>query len=133
MIKKWFSILPATSLLVLSCDPSRRIEMKNKTSDTAEITWKSQEDSIGFNPFVLNNAKELTFKLPPNKHSEMKFSFGLGTWSPQEVEKAIHWIEYFQIKTPKSSMRIDSLPMLRDYLLARRKGIGGSKIEIVVE
>lgn len=126
----WVSIL---TVFLLSCDPSRHIEMKNRSSDTAEVVWKSQEDSIGFNPFVLSNTKTLRFVIPPHAHSSVKLSFGTGTWSPQEVEKAIHFLEYLQISTPRKSLKIESLPALKTYLLQRRKGIGKSKIEIVIE
>lgn len=133
MRKLWLFFLLLVPMFFLSCDPSRRIEMKNNTNDTAEVTWKSIEDSIGFNPFVLNNKKELTFVLPPRKNSEVKLSFGTGTWSPEEVQKAIHLLEYFQIKSANGTLRIDSLPQLKDYLLSRRQGIGKSKIVIVID
>lgn len=119
-------------LMLYGCDPARRIEMKNKSSDTAEFIWKSREDSIGFNPFVLTNNKELKFTIPPHKNSKIKMSFGIGVWSPSEVEKVIFGIESFEILSARHKIRIDSLPQLRDYLLARRKGVGGSKIEIVI-
>ena len=106
--------------------------MINKTNDTAEVIWKSQEDSIGFNPFVLNNKKKLVFVLPPHKHSKVKLSFGMGTWSPEEVEKTIHLLDYFAINAPGQQLKIDSLPLLKTWLLERRKGIGKSKIRIVI-
>jgi hypothetical protein len=40
-------------------------------------------------------------------------------------------METLQIKSPTQNLKIDSLPKLRDFLLARRKG--NSKIEIVIE
>lgn len=106
--------------------------MINRTADTAEVTWKSQEDSIGFNPFVLHNNKELVFVLPPHHHNKVKLSFGIGTWTPEEVEKTIRLLEYFSIKSPRLNLKIDSLPQLRNYLLERRTGLGHSRIVIVV-
>ena len=132
MINVWVPALVLATGFLLSCDPSRRIEMVNKTNDTVEIVWKSKEDSIGLNPFVLNNKKKLEFVLPPEKGSEMKLSFGIGTWSPEEVEKAIHLLEYFEINSPSQHLRIDSMPLLKTWLLERRKGFGKSKIVIVV-
>ena len=107
--------------------------MINRTSDTAEVIWKSQEDSIGFNPFVLNNNRKLVFILPPRKHNKVKLSFGMGTWSPEEVAKAIQLLEYFSIKTPHHSLRIDSLPQLQAWLLERRTGVSNSKIVISID
>ena len=127
-------ILPSLIIysLLSSCDPSRHIEMKNKSNDTAEFVWKVREDSIGHNPFVISNNKELKFLIPPHKNSKIKMSFGMGVWSPEEVEKLIIGIESFEIISARHKIRIDSLPLLKEYLLARRKGVGGSKIEIVI-
>lgn len=133
MMKNWLLLFLLVAAALLSCDPSRRIEMTNRTNDTAEVVWKSKEDSIGFNPFVLNNKKKLSFVLPPHKNTAVKLSFGLGPWTPEEVEKAIHRLDYFEINAAGKTFRIDSLPQLKDYLLARRKGIDKSKIEIVIE
>jgi hypothetical protein len=116
---------------LLSCDPARRIEMKNSSSDTALVIWRVKKDSIGFNAFNLSNNRELKFTLPPKKNSEIKMSFGIGVWSPEEVEKLIHRLESFEIKTPHQNFKIDSLAQLRSYLLARRKGSSKIKIEIM--
>lgn len=117
----------------MGCDPSRRIEMKNRSNDSAEVIWRVKEDSIGFNPFNISNSQELKFKLPPHGRSDIKLSFGVGTWSPSEVEKVINGVESLEIISSTYKMKIDSLPLLRDYLLARRKGFGGSKIQIVIK
>jgi hypothetical protein len=133
MIKLWLQAVALFSTLLCSCDPSRRIEMINRTSDTVEVVWKSQEDSIGFNPFVLNNNKKLVFVLPPRKHNKVKLSFGMGTWTPDDVAEAIHLLDYFSIKSPHQSLRIDSLPQLQAWLLERRTGIGNSRIVISID
>jgi len=119
------------AVCLVGCDPSRRIEMKNYTNDTAEVVWKAKTDSIGFNPFNISNSKELRFVIPPHRNSAVRLSFGIGKWSPAEVEKIIHRLEYFQLTLPSQKLRIDSLAELRDYLLARRKS-GSSIIEIAI-
>ncbi len=65
-----------------SCDPARRIEMKNRRNDTAVVIWKSKEDGIATNPFNISNNRELKFTIPPHKKSKIKISFSDGTWSP---------------------------------------------------
>lgn len=69
--------------------------------------------------------------LPPHKNEAVKLTFGMGTWSKSEVENVIHRMESLQIKSPTQNIKIDSLPALRDFLLAHRKG--NSKIEIVID
>ena len=115
---------------LLGCDPARRIEMKNSSADTAVVIWRVKKDSIGFNAFNLSNNRELKFMLPPKRNSEIKMSFGIGVWSPEEVEKLIHRLESLEIKTTQTKFKIDSLAQLRSYLLARRKG--SSRIEILI-
>lgn len=119
------------TVFLQGCDPSRRIEMKNYSNDTAEVVWKAKTDSIGFNPFNISNSKELRFIIPPHRNSAVKLSFGVGKWTPAEVEKVIHRLEYFQLTLPSQKLRIDSLAELRDYLLARRRS-GSSVIEIAI-
>lgn len=121
---------PVLAACLLSCDPARRIEMKNSSTDTVHVIWRVKKDSIGFNAFNLSNNRELKFMLPPHRNSEIKMSFGTGVWSPEEVEKLIHRLESFEIRTARQNLKIDSLSQLRSYLLARRKG--SSKIQIVI-
>lgn len=123
--------LPVLAGCLLSCDPARRIEMKNSSTDTAHIIWRVKKDSIGFSAFNLSNNRELKFMLPPNRNSEIKMSFGIGVWSPEEVEKLIRRLESLEIKTARQNFKIDSMPQLRNYLLSRRKG--SSKIKILIE
>jgi hypothetical protein len=123
-------LLPALTACLLSCDPARRIEMKNSSADTALVIWRVKKDSIGFNAFNLSNNRELKFTLPPNRNSEIKMSFGIGVWSPEEVERLIHRLESFEIRTGQQNFKIDSLSQLRSYLLARRKG--SSRIQIII-
>lgn len=115
---------------LLACDPARRIEMKNSSNDTAVVIWRVKKDSIGFNAFNLSNNRELKFTLPPYRKEGIKMSFGAGVWSPEEIDKLIHRLESFEIKAPGQHLKIDSMVLLRNYLMERRRGSG--KIEILV-
>ena len=120
-------------LLLFGCNPARRIEMKNMSGDTAQVIWKIQEDSSGQNPFNLSNNKELKFRLPPRgKGSTIAMSFGVGTWSPSELGFMISKVESLEIISARRVVKIDSLPLLKDFLLARRKGVGGLRIQILI-
>jgi hypothetical protein len=130
-MKQYLTLLCVAVAGLCACDPARRIEMRNSTADTAEIIWRVKEDSIGFNAFNLSNNRELKFTLPPNRKAPIKMSFGIGVWSPSEVEKLIQRLEWYQVRSAAGELRIDSLPLLKDYLLSRRKG--SSKIEILID
>ncbi|HUC80619.1 MAG TPA: hypothetical protein VMR70_06860 [Flavisolibacter sp.] len=116
--------------IACSCSPVRRIDMKNTGNDTVAFTWTLNEDSLSNNPFLLSNSKELTFLLYPPRRNEIKMSFGAGNWSPAQVEKLVNHLVSLEIKSATQYMKIDSLPLLKTFLLARRKGIGGGRIEI---
>ena len=115
-----------------SCDPVRIIKMNNKSADTAEVIWTLNEDSLSNNPFLISNSKVLKFTLYPPNRKSIDFSFGPGNWSPQEVQKLVGYLTSMEIISSTQRIKIDSLPILKEFLLARRKGIGGARIEIVI-
>ena len=131
MIKNFVSLIVVAAMLNLSCDPVRRIDIKNSTADSAQFIWTLNEDSLMNNPFLISNSKELKFTLYPPKN-EIKMSFGSGSWTPKEVQKLMGYLTSFEIISPSQRIKIDSLPLLKEFLLARRKGVGGARIEIVV-
>lgn len=119
--------------VLTGCDPLRRIDMVNRTADTVRFTWKLNEDSLMYNPFLLSNSKELSFTLAPPKTTAIKMSFGEGRWTQRDVQKLVGFLTSFAIESPSQKVKIDSLPLLKEFLLSRRKGIGQARIEIVVE
>lgn len=121
------------AVLVCSCSPVRRIDMKNTGTDTVEFIWTMNEDSLANNPFMLSNSKELKFSLYPPKRAEIKMSFGAGNWSLTEVEKLVNKLASLEIKSARQHILIDSLPLLKEFLLARRKGADGGRIEIAAQ
>ena len=131
MIKNLVSLIVVAAMLSVSCDPVRRIDMKNDTADSAQVIWTLNEDSLMNNPFLLSNSKELKFVLYPPKN-EIKMSFGTGSWTPTDVQKLVGNLISLEIISSSQRIKIDSLPLLKEFLLARRKGIGGARIEIVV-
>ena len=131
-MKQFIGLLLLIQTVLLGCDPVRRIDMVNKTTDTVQFTWKLNEDSLMYNPFLLSNSKDLSFTLTPPKLTAIKMSFGQGSWTPGEVQKLVGFLTSFQIKSSSQKLKIDSLPLLKDFLLARRKGLGGARIQIEV-
>lgn len=119
-------------LALLSCNSVRRIDMKNFSADTASVVWTLNEGSLSNNPFMISNSKELKFDLYGPKRNQIKMSFGPGGWSPGEVELLVNKLSSLEIISSTQRIKIDSLPLLKDFLLARRKGVGGGRIEIVI-
>src|SRR5215204_7005639 len=113
-MKRIASLLILGEVFLSSCDPVRRIDMKNESADTAHIIWTLNEDSLMYNPFLLSNSKELKFSLNTSKRKEINMSFGAGSWSPKEVEKLVGHLTSLEIISPKQRIKIDSLPLLRE-------------------
>lgn len=101
-------ILVIVAALAAGCDPARRITMKNIGSDTTQIIWTASEDSIGFNPFVLHNSKELKFTIPPGKNNEVKLSFGVGSWTPEYLETFMKYLKSMEVISRQQSFKLDS-------------------------
>ncbi len=134
--KKLRTILPFLFLFCLiasSCDPMRRINMHNRTSEDAEITWKIKEDSIHSSPFFISSDKEQKFKLAATKPGNAIFlSAGIGTWTPKELRNLVDDLESMVIRWDKGEIKLDTEEEIFQFLLSRRKGIGKDKIVIYI-
>lgn len=122
-----------TVIILLGCDPMRRINMKNNTGDIAEITWFIKEDSILSSPFFISNSQEVVFELKPERQRNLvKMSFGIGTWSEKEIVNLVDDLDSVVIKWNDKTAVLLPENQLKDYLMARRTGIDKSKINIVL-
>ena len=126
-----FLVTAIVAAIGVGCQGVRRIDMRNATRDSVYVIWKLEKDSLKDNPFLISNSEELRFGISP-QHPEIKMSFGRGGWSLKEVQKLSGFLKSLEIISPNRHVKIDSLPLLQEYLLARRKGVGGGTIEIVV-
>jgi hypothetical protein len=122
------------TLLLLSCDPAKRIQMKNNSGADAEIIWTIKEDSIHKSGFYISNSKELKFALKPSKpYNEVMMTLGIGTWSMEAIKNCADDLESLVIRSSKAEVKLETVDAITEFLLARRKGFGKSKIEILVE
>lgn len=129
-----FSLLLVISLAGTSCDPMRRIRMRNHTSGTAEITWTLKEDSLHSSLLYASNTREVVFKLSPDKPGNyINLSYGIGKWSPADVEALADDLESLVIHWNGGEIRLDSSEQIRNYLLPRRKGMDRAKLVINIK
>jgi hypothetical protein len=117
--------------LFFSCDPMRRIDMKNNSSGDVEITWTLKEmDSLYKSPFFLSNSKKIKFKLQQNKpFNEANMSFGSGIWTKEAIDSITNRLDSLEIKSSSGTLKMDSKEM-NAYLMDKRKGLGKRKIII---
>jgi len=118
---------------VFSCDPMRRINMKNATGSDVTITFKIKEDSIHKSPFYLSSDKEQKFLLEKGKkNNDIRLSAGIGTWTPKHLRSVVDDLEALEIKWDKGEIKLESEEDIFNYLLQRRQGLGKDKIVIRV-
>jgi hypothetical protein len=128
----YFALL-FTSILV-SCDPARRINMRNQSAQDVEIIWTIKEDSIHSSHFFISNSKEFKLELKPNTPSvRINMSFGVGTWTPLVIKNLADDLESMLIRWGEHEIKLDTEEKIGDYLMSRRKGIGRRQIWIVVK
>lgn len=121
-----------TAWFAWSCDPMRRINMKNRTDEKAEIIWHIMEDSILSSPLYISNSQEVKFELLPGGRSrDIKMSFGIGRWSPGYLTSVIDDLDSVEIRWNNKTAVLRSHEEMYEYLYKRRRTPDKSKIQIV--
>ncbi len=116
-----------------SCDPMRRINMKNKSGEDVDIIWTLKEDSAKTSPLFISNDTEVKFHLKNKRpHNEANMSFGIGSWNEAMLKNISDDIESLQINSAKDSVKLSTTADIWKYLADRKRGIGKNKIQIMV-
>lgn len=128
------AVLLFSSVNMVGCDPMRRIDMKNKSGQDVEITWKLKDlDSLYKSPFFISNSKTVKFNLKPSKpYNRANMSFGIGTWTPAFLTEITDRLEALEILSQSDTIKLKSSEEINSFLSTRRKGIGKRRIEILV-
>ena len=132
---KYSVIFLLTAIYFLSgCSPFRKINMRNRSGGNVEFTWTIKEaDSLFNNPFFISNSRTVKFELKPEApYNEVKMSFGVGSWPRDSLALLTNSLESLEIKTPSSTIQLNSPEEIYAFLFPRRKGIGNRKIEITI-
>ncbi len=122
-------------VLLISCDPMRRINIKNESGGEAEIIWTLKDlDSLYKSPFFLSSSKKVNFQLQSVKpYKEINMSFGEGFWSIDYLKEVTDRLESLEIKTASGTIKLDSSDQINTFLSARRKGLKNRKIDIIIK
>ncbi|MBA2329937.1 MAG: hypothetical protein H0V91_09985, partial [Flavisolibacter sp.] len=56
-------LLIAVTVFICSCDPMRRINIKNQSNDEAVVIWQIHEDSVLTSPLFIGNDPEVKYTL----------------------------------------------------------------------
>src|SRR5690242_13845325 len=127
-------LLLVFSLLCMSCDPMRRIDMRNNTDQDMEITWTIKEDSILVSPFYMSSSKETKFTLhPESPYNRVFMSCGIGTWTPLAVQDLTDDLDSVVIKHKGGEIKLDTDEEIKNFLFPRRRGFERDKIRIEIK
>lgn len=121
------------SAFLISCNPQKRIIMRNASSDDAEIIWKINEDSVNVSRLYISNSTEVKFHLQPGKpYNFADMSFGIGSWSDAELNNLADDLESLEVKSRNQNFKLSIPDEIKKYLLENRKGFGKTKIRITI-
>ena len=128
------ALLIASVLLILftSCDPLRRVQMRNHTTGPVEFILQLKEDSALHSPLFINNALMVHFKLLPEKpHHLANLSVGIGSWTHMDITDFADDLEAVIIIKDKDTTHITSSAAIASLLYGKRKGLTKSRIVLI--
>lgn len=129
-----FYILIVLAVLIASCDPMRRINIKNRSSDEAEIIWQIHEDSVLKSPLYIGNDPVVKYQLKPNSpYNIIKIPFGYGQWSSDYIKSIADDLKSMIIIKGSDSVHYNSTAQIWQFLEERKKGFGKKRIEILIK
>ena len=120
-------------LALTACDPAKLIVLKNKTDNPAHFRWTVRIDSSCKNEIY--QFKTVTFDLGTSKTDrETTIVFGFGNWPTREVERLVdEKIQSIEIESVNEKITMTNNSKIKNYLLARRRGILRNSITIKLE
>lgn len=132
-MKHTLALLTVVAALLCSCDPMRRINMKNESAGEAQITWTLKEDSALHSPLFISNDTRVKFKLQPTKpYNEAKLSYGSGSWTEAAMKSLADDLEMLEIATATDTVRMKSEGEIWKYLADHKKGVTKKRIHIII-
>ena len=119
-----------TTILLVSCDPIHDIGFVNKTSEDVKV--RIHLDSKIENQDLESVANGDTIVLIIKEKMGANISFGIGSWSTNEIEKAVNSIKNIEIETSDLKTTYKSKNSIRKLLESNINGIV-LKTEIEIE
>lgn len=123
-------LLLIAGVILLSCDPMRRIHIENLSNKEAEIIWKIKEDSILCSPLFISNNPEVKFILAPEPGKVINMSCGIGEWSIKALNEFADDLESVELKWVGGTIKMTNIDSIRSFLFNRRMGLDHGTINI---
>lgn len=118
--------------LLLSCDPSKLIILKNKSDKPAYFTWIIEQDSVlSYSHYALKTGT-LTLGTKTDEREEF-IHFGFGAWPKAEIERFVNTnIKSIEIEGPNTKIKLTDKKEIIHFLSERRHGLLNNFITIKV-
>jgi hypothetical protein len=117
-------------IILPSCDPMRRIYIKNNSNGDAEVTWIIKEDSILSSPLFISNNPEVKFHLAPKPNKVINMSCGIGEWSIEALDNFVDDLESLELKWVGGAIKMTNVDSIKNFLYNRRIGLDHGTISI---
>jgi hypothetical protein len=127
-------LLIVSSVFICSCDPMRRINIKNQSNEDAVVIWQIHEDSVLSSPLYIGNETEVEYQLKQNSpYNLVKIPFGYGRWTTDYIKSVADDLKGLMIIKGNDSLHFNSTAQIWQYLEERKKGFGKKRIEIIIK
>jgi len=121
-------------LAFASCDPLRRIVVKNESTEKATITFKLKEDSALHSPVFINNSEKVSYTITNlSPHNKMRLSFGSGNWTHGAIKNLADDLDYLEIESTAGNQKLASEEEIITFLKEHLKGILRKNIHINIK
>ena len=129
-MKKIFLLL-AVAYILMSCDPPHDIFFKNRTEHPAKVILKIKNEPETYDLAALVTGDSLVLNVSPE--TEQHISFGIGTWSDEEIQLVSSDIKSIVIKTNDKTVIYDNQAQIKNLLTENENGFPHTKIKIDIE
>ncbi len=122
------------TVFICSCDPMRRINIKNQSNEEVVVIWQIHKDSVLTSPMFIGNDPEVKYTLkqdPP--FNLIKIPFGYGRWTTDYIKSVADDLKGLIVIKGSDSLHFNSTAQIWQYLEERKKGFGKKRIEIVIK
>jgi hypothetical protein len=123
------------AVMLVGCNPTRRIILKNNSGAQASLSWKlGGTDSLWRSPFFISSTDSSSIILQAQKPANVaEMSFGQGSWTPDVLQEAIRDLKSMHLQWNKGLINLNSREEIAAFLLDRRRGIDKHRIVIVLD
>ena len=121
-------------VLLQSCDPLRRIIVKNESTENATITFKLKGDSALHSPIFINSTDKVSYTVGNNaRHNVMRLSLGTGNWTNGALKQFVDDLEYLEITSTSINEKLSTEKEIKAYLRQHLTGILRKNIHINIK